>query len=362
MRICDDEKCTGCGACANVCPKSCITMDYNARLELAPVAGENCIECGKCQKVCPVSQEDQWKNTTQVCYAAYSHSRRATGSSGGIASALAGYFIQNADYVCGSIFDGDVHHVVTSDMDIANKMSGSKYVQSRTGSCYQEIDALCKTKKCLFVGTPCQVAAVRAVVKNTANLYCVDLICHGTPSPKYLAEVLQETKECKTLSFRNKGIFAVRVNGETSEKGERYILSFLNGMTFRESCYVCQYAQEKRTGDITLGDFWEIKKFAEHDKGVSCVLVNTPKGQEMLHWIEHDLYLEERNVEEAYFGNPQLQRPSAKHRNRDNFLKELRNTGSFDRAVKPNIKKERFKNWLKKFAVVQWLLALKNKI
>ena len=38
--------------------------------------------------------------------------------------------------------------------------------------------------KVLFSGTPCQVAGLRAFLKKDyPNLICIDLVCHGVPSP-----------------------------------------------------------------------------------------------------------------------------------------------------------------------------------
>ena len=49
-----NEKCYGCAACSNICPKNCIEMKLNENGEWRPfVNSHNCIECQKCVKVCP---------------------------------------------------------------------------------------------------------------------------------------------------------------------------------------------------------------------------------------------------------------------------------------------------------------------
>jgi ferredoxin len=45
----DEETCTACGACAEVCPVDAITVD-----EVAKVDAELCSECGACVDECPV--------------------------------------------------------------------------------------------------------------------------------------------------------------------------------------------------------------------------------------------------------------------------------------------------------------------
>ena len=45
----DKDKCTGCGACADVCPVDAITVE-----SVAVVDGDTCINCGTCVDECPV--------------------------------------------------------------------------------------------------------------------------------------------------------------------------------------------------------------------------------------------------------------------------------------------------------------------
>ncbi|MBQ2173589.1 MAG: polysaccharide pyruvyl transferase family protein, partial [Alphaproteobacteria bacterium] len=55
IQISRPEKCCGCTACSQVCPKNCINMQEDAEGFVYPVVDEKiCIECGKCKAVCPV--------------------------------------------------------------------------------------------------------------------------------------------------------------------------------------------------------------------------------------------------------------------------------------------------------------------
>ena len=360
-KICDDKKCTGCLACLNICPRNCITVGYNERKELVPKIGDNCINCQACVHICP-SNNTIGKYSSNECYAVYSKNNRKLSSSGGVATELALQIISSCGSVCGAILsDGVVKHIVTNDILKTDNMRGSKYVQSNIGNCYTEIKNLIKAgNKVLFIGTPCQVAGIKAVVGENDGLYCIDLICHGTPSPLYLEEIIKSN--CwytENISFRNKGDFVLSADGKASKISERYMLSFLSCLTFRESCYQCDYAQNQRVGDITLGDFWGIRNFPETEKGVSLVLINSEKGKKLFKTIEKKVFYEKRTLSEAYAGNAQLNHPSVPHRNRKKFIQNIREK-SFDDSLKHLIIRERIKNWLKKRKFVQKLLKIRG--
>ena len=53
ISINDKKMCSGCGACAQICPKNCIQMHYDREGFIYPKGTpENCINCGLCEKVC----------------------------------------------------------------------------------------------------------------------------------------------------------------------------------------------------------------------------------------------------------------------------------------------------------------------
>ena len=51
----ENERCTGCEACANRCPYDAIVMKANEKGFFNPVIlEEKCKECGLCARICPI--------------------------------------------------------------------------------------------------------------------------------------------------------------------------------------------------------------------------------------------------------------------------------------------------------------------
>ena len=92
-------------------------------------------------------------------------------------------------------------------------MQSSKYVQSDLQKCYSAVKQRIKEgKTILFTGTPCQVAGLYVYLEGTniENIYTLDLICHGVPSPKFLKKYFQYQntrmgEPVKSYNFRFKG-------------------------------------------------------------------------------------------------------------------------------------------------------------
>ena len=75
---------------------------------------------------------------------------------------------------------------------------------------------------------------------------------------------------------------------------------FFKSYTYRENCYSCPFASEERVGDLTVGDFWgfheeypsyDVKQGLSNGKGISCLLVNTDKGNNVLEQCEDQFAL-----------------------------------------------------------------------
>ena len=323
-KICPQSLCTGCGACVAVCPKHCISLQPNPQGHLLPKIDTNvCVSCNLCHNTCPVNKPVAMHEPI-LCYAGWSKDEhdRNTSSSGGASSVFAAHFINEGDIVYGAaVKDNKIQHIRISKAEDLNLIKGSKYVYSYAADVYPLIKKdLSDGKKVLFIGTPCQNAAVYNLTDNNLNLTLVNIICHGVPSMQILKEHLKSHNitEIKNIQFRNgNDIYDFRCNDYHALDcilPDVYVTCFLKGGSYRSSCYNCTYAQSERIGDVTIGDFWglgKIKSFLGGDinKGCSVIIINTDKGKNLIDSCRNRLHLFEREYREAVEGNAQLRSP-----------------------------------------------------
>ena len=71
--IIEKNKCCGCHACFNICPKDAISMQEDEKGFLYPVINEEkCINCNMCRKVCPVlNKKEEMKNKKPLLLTKY---------------------------------------------------------------------------------------------------------------------------------------------------------------------------------------------------------------------------------------------------------------------------------------------------
>lgn len=309
--------CCGCEACAQICPKHCITLSEDAEGFMYPSVDEqSCIDCGLCEKVCPFKNSQDPVTPLEV-YAAKNRSEKDLlhSSSGGVFVMLARKILDMGGVVFGVAFTPDylsVQHVPVEKESELPILMGSKYIQSRTGTSFQQVKTFLEGgRQVLFCGTGCQVLALKLFLrKEYENLITVDFICHGVPSPKvwrqYLQEITSEGDAITNISFRDKRTgwsnfsFTIDyVKGHTHEEkritqpndDDPYMWLFLNDYTLRPSCFGCPAKGGKSRSDLTLGDYWGIEKAHPEcfdERGVSSLIVNSTKGKEILEGLELD--------------------------------------------------------------------------
>lgn len=355
--ICKSEKCTGCFACMNICPRDAIVCktDHNGKT-VPDILEDKCIECGMCMKVCPENHPITKKYPTE-CYAAWSkdEKERKYCSSGGLATEFSRYIIEQGGIVYGAAFDENLTlvHMAAERTEDLEKFKGSKYVQSYTGTVYRDIkEQLKRERQVLFIGTPCQIAGLRGFLgKEYDNLLLVDLICHGTPPMEYLREYAEKAgkgRKITDISFRGKKNYRLTLySGDkpvysVRNKKDYYFTAFYNGLIARDNCFKCEYSMPQRSSDITIGDFWGLKRSdlrIPYSGRISVALINSERGSAFWNRVKERFVYEERPVEEAVNGNGQLRKPSVCHPDRELFLKNYV-PGNFPEAVRtPGMRK-----------------------
>lgn len=298
-------------------------------------------------------------------------------ASGGAFSVLARPIISLGGVVFGAkAYDGGVvRHVSAESLDEISQLQGSVYAQSDIEDVFQSVVEFLRAGRIvLFVGLPCQCAAVLSYVRvklpeglDSGNLFLCDLVCHGAPNDE-LFQAHQHWLACKRKSddgihsfqFRTKrkgwGLYYYYYyyrNGrkrEVCEPGDSdpYYAAFLRGETYRESCYRCPFAKCERVTDFTIGDYWGIESVHPEfydPNGVSLLMINSAKAVR---------YFEERsskecesivsNMECAAKENHNLNGPTERPKSRDALMEAIASSRAigdleaiFDTTLKPRM-------------------------
>lgn len=347
----EDKDCTGCAACYQVCPRAAITMKEDAYGFIFPKIDNNlCIECGACIRVCPMKRESAVSMQEPMAFALRhcDETVLANSSSGGAFTAIAQVFAEGDYVIFGASIDENlqvIHQAVHSieKIDILRK---SKYVQSNTQRCFEQVRKYLKAgNKVFFVGTPCQIAGLKAYLGTDApKLLTCDLVCEGVQSQRFFDRYIQfEEKKYRSkvqqVEFRSKE----KYGWERSS----FILKFANGTQYdricqtkdipymnstlfqggnRASCYHCRFDKLPRQGDFTIGDLWGWRQMTpdwDDNKGISLVLVNTEKAKAMLQKLEKIAEIRPIDLSLAEQRNPNIFRSTDMPAVREAYMEDV---------------------------------------
>lgn len=336
----DAALCTGCGACSFSCPAGAISMmEDNCGFVYPAVDGSACVGCGRCFEACHMARHDELKAKEEpITYGAYDRDPVSLrhSASGGVATLLCRGAVDRGGVAYGCVAHREnVYHERLATPGDLERARGSKYVQSDIASCFPEIASdLASGLEVVFVGTPCQCAAMRAVFGERENLLLIDLVCEGVPSRRMYADFLdnlevERGKKVSDFRFRDKRGGWSTKNAVVIGEDDRpldwqphsycyyYYWLFTKGLILRDSCYTCPYACARRVGDVTVGDFWDVEttnmgyRSFEIKGGISCALVSTSRGEEGLSALADDLDVRPSSFEIAARSNCCLVRPSS---------------------------------------------------
>lgn len=363
--ICNYTECTGCFACANVCPKRCISLKDDEFGEIHPVVDQNaCIDCKLCQKTCPNNKERKYSYPNH-CYAAWldNNKEREICASGGIATIISKYILGKGGVLFGSRYDQLLNPVITwtDQLKDIEAYKGSRYVQSKVGNdTFRQVkNFLSEGKPVVYIGTPCQISGLYAFLRKPyEKLVTVDLICHGVSPTTYFKQEIDYLSK----KFNLTGISDARFRGndgnnyrltlwnkarrklfpknnyrqkifDTCYLDDYYIQGFLKGVSLRENCYTCNYARPERISDLTIGDFIGLGKevpFSYPKGNVSSITTNTQKGYDFLMRVveeNSELKIIERDYKERLQYRPSLMEPFQRDKRNPAFREAYKQLG-----------------------------------
>ena len=387
IRLVEPDLCSGCLACYNACKVGAISVVKDEHGFVHPTIDYSmCVCCGNCKRVCDIANNYPLKKSEKI-YAAINRNKNdlLLSSSGGFFPCICKKILELGGAVVGARQEKlDVRHVLIDSVQDCASLYGSKYVQSFVGDVYSSVkNVLKKNNMVLFVGTPCQVAGLKAYLNhNYDNLFTIDLFCHGVSNETILQFFLNYIEKHEHIHITNytfRGKFdgwgkSSLIHGvdESGSKIVRIIpecknlfnYAFNDGEIVRPSCRQCRYHCDNRVGDISIGDFWGISAISDMDTslGVSRLCVNNKRGGYLLSIIREQLIIEELNDCPYYDAD---QKNALEKKNFDSvFL-----NGDIEK-YKKNIsrtklyKKNLYKYYLKKIVprgLIKWLKGKKTK-
>ena len=321
--ITKNKYCTGCSACANSCSSNAITMNYDNEGFLKPlIDSKACINCNKCVMVCPTLQKKENKNNEKIAYAAWAKDEyRMNSSSGGVFSEFANQIILQGGVVFGAVWTDDffIKHISVEREEDLWKLRYFKYAQSDVTESFPKVKVFLENnRKVLYVGTPCQIAGLKAYLgtrSEDVNLITIDLLCFCQPSIITFREYLKDTygiENIKNITFRHKhngwsaygykielkdgSVIYPTINGY---EHDAYQSLFHSTAVRNNVCENCMFSDFPRQADFSIGDFWCVEHTDpswNDGNGTSLVIINNSKAKK---FFENDVISNLKRVQEV---------------------------------------------------------------
>lgn len=359
MKLASEYECTGCGACVESCKIGCLSLVTNEEGFAYPnlIDPTACIECHACENSCPILNKINLKNTMCKVYAAIAKNEaiRMESSSGGIFSILALSVLQEKGIVYGAAYNDsfNVNHIRVDNTDQLFRLRGAKYSQSNLLGIFPKVlEDLKKGSIVLFSGTPCQIAGLKSfLAKPYINLITIDFVCHGVPSPKiwnkyvlYRAKQDNNGKLPNRINLRNKNTgwskysysneyFYSNTNVRIiKNSSDLFMQLFVKNYINRKSCSHCNFKNNERYSDLTLGDFWgiwDLDPKMDDNKGTSLVILNTDRGKRLFEKVLKDLIVKEMLFAQACKYNSSILDSSTENENKKDIMQKIL-AGEFD--------------------------------
>ncbi len=368
-----NDKCTGCEMCKEICPVNAISFVVKDGFRVPVVDEAKCVDCDLCNKRCPAQKDMVAMNSFPEVYAAWTKNveQREICTSGGICYEMSKCVIEQGGLVAGVVWRDNYRNAeyrLISNISELPLITQTKYFQPEMNAIFSKIkEQLEKNKLVMFIGTSCSNEGLKAYLgKMYDNLICCDFICRGYTSQLYhqkRVDELEKKYDSKMLGvyYKNKSLgweqFGTKFDFENGksfyinrDKDPYEFMLQIDDYLTRLSCINCKYRNYYHNSDITVGDFWGIGNATSEDKkrGISAVLINSSKGEDLFNNIKDSICYEQRTVYEISRGNPCLKGQLNYHEGREKFYQDLEKCSiEYMHNKYGNIKKYKMKQRIK---------------
>jgi coenzyme F420 hydrogenase subunit beta len=308
VEVIKPERCVACGSCVSVCPVDVISfVDGNPKLT------GKCTTCGACYEACPRVEHDYGEIEAGALGRNRSADEAAHGTllgayavrtlqpevkehaqdGGAVTSILISCLDEGASAVVAGLDKEKVWSpvpVLARDNHTVIECAGTKYTSAPMLLAVKlaEKEGL---KKLAFVGTPCQIHALRRRQKNTSKtdalalgLFCMETFNYDKLMA-YLKDQSVDPENVKKFEIKG-GKFIVHREGEPPFEAKIRKLKELS----RTCCRVClDYTSE--LADLSIGNVGS-------PDGYSTVLVRTQKGEAALRVAEKKGLIEVKSLKD----------------------------------------------------------------
>ncbi|MBR6109442.1 MAG: Coenzyme F420 hydrogenase/dehydrogenase, beta subunit C-terminal domain [Clostridia bacterium] len=302
-----DFPCSGCAACAAICPRGAIRLEPDdSGLLTARVNETLCIDCGLCINVCDrFSDEIRGRDLRESPLYAVQSTDAVTiknCSSGGLAHELAVWTLRRGGKVVGAVYDTQTdrvrHETVCSEAGIA-ALDGSKYLQSDPQEAFGKAIAEAKRDPSVsftVFGTPCQIAGLAKaceITKVRGRFILVEIFCHGVPPYGIWENQLERMRKklkadrFDSVRFRYKKddwhSYCIRADAGNktfygSREREPFWHIYFENVLLGDACMTCRLRKEISSADLRIGDYWG-RRYQNRSDGVSAAFALTDTGR-----------------------------------------------------------------------------------
>lgn len=301
----NEQLCSGCGSCIGTCPRKAIEYIKSDGFFKAEVNENICNGCGLCKKSCyrfNFIEGNLLEDSRIFCVQNKNGEVLSKSSSGGASNALMNALLDDGYIVYSFEYNNKYKNLFISKATSkreAVKFIGSKYMQGKAydKNIFTELLNFPTNKKLAFFGTPCFISGIKLFLENKGftNLFFVDLFCNGVPTTYLWQKYLESYGNVSSAFFRDKKygwhIYSSSVvidNKSKCKVNDKFYLLYFSNMFLNKSCYNCKI-RTKFNSDIRIGDAWGYT-FDTNKKGVSLVVCNTNKGNEIFNKTSNNFF------------------------------------------------------------------------